>query len=1386
MEKEGKINTKFIVSVILVLSLSLLTLMWVFALDISLTYPVNDTINITTDRNMNFTFTPTWNLTGEVVGNCSVFTNFTGTWEALYEFNGTTQGAYNESSNISNATLSWANYTFGHDIGLMMWSVGCRNGTGSAAELNFTAPNRTLAIDTLSPTLVQTAEIFQGFNTSGATPTITINLTDINGTGVNLTSNGNNVTINISIYDVNDGTDSEIKTVSLNESGNLSCDVAGDSVTKTQCTVSFDNWVLSNGTKNITVVMTDRAGFSNESSFTFTVDQIAPLYDNLSIKDAIADAGVLLNNTPDASIAQGRAFFVVSNWSDNLTQPSEIRLQILNTSTSTWFTVNFTNLTPRTSGGWGNISYGIPTGHNIFAGRNISIRVNATDMMNNSNVSPVLLLMVNDTTKPTILVAFDLGSEQEGNRAVNGTNISDSTPTIVWNVTGESNSLRYVAIQVDSSLDTTCNLKQNYTSIGDKHTRAFINTQTNNSMTVSGTGSCEGRALSNGTHILRFTVEDDYGNSELYIHNFTVQTGEEMNISLGMVNTTGGHGTTMITVNNSNITSYSLLTFNVTLDGGVSTLKNMTWTSSCNTSLISTYTNSTQLTPFNTSNCRGLGGNRTVTLTATDHVGNSVTKLFGFIVDDVGPLIYVKSPTNGLTASGLVELNVSAFDQMNKVDSIAYYLDGSDTITNHTLNGTDALLATYQGENITFVGASVNFTVTGTHTIKFRVNDSLGTVTNSSVITFTQTGPITFSEINTSIESYLAQVFNDNLTNVSIKIKTDAGTYVDILATNDTDNTYQLLYEIGGTINVSLTEINGSAAIWNKINFTPFINNTPQELLVQSNWTNTVLNSTWFNSSIREFISDNNSYYGVVELPFNVSGTIATAQEFWWIPDEDVLSTRTNISQCGQTNGGDATFSAARLTPCWNYSKRGVGKTEIYVPHFSIVLVVNDSTPPTVIKNAPASAQGVSGFIPNITVSSDAVSCEYILNITNLDNTSATTNVSSAVTPSTSGDIKICTWPEIRFKNGAYNITFNVTDSNGNINLTSSGVDTEGNFTVSDSTIPNTPNGSRVSISVGTTSATITITGINESVNANVSYGTILTSLGGTPALETDYSKSQSVSLTDLSADTFYYFNVTVCDYNENCVKNGTFNFTTSAAAAAAAAASSSSSGGGGGGAAAVSTVSDSQGQVWNTVPAGTSISINVDKATIAVTKVAVNNVKSALNNVELDVAALTDNPVSTEAAPKVYQYLKITKKNLANTDAGSFSVGFRVTKAWLTENGLASADVSLYRFADSQWNELTTKVTGTDSVYVNYEADTPGFSSFAVAVKGSVEVEEEAEEEAGEAEEGVEEAPEAVEKPKPVEAPGKAPTAWIIAAVVVILGIILIVMYQKKKQQGG
>jgi len=507
-------------------------------------------------------------------------------------------------------------------------------------------------------------------------------------------------------------------------------------------------------------------------------------------------------------------------------------------------------------------------------------------------------------------------------------------------------------------------------------------------------------------------------------------------------------------------------------------------------------------------------------------------------------------------------------------------------------------------------------------------------------------------------------------------------------------------------------------------------------------------------------------------MPINVTDqALGGTMELWYFEDESDLSSRTNITECAA--GLTLTHSLTSGLPCWNNTDNRT--VDIYVPHFSSIVFANNTDAPTVNVTTPNVDtanfnQSVSSFVSNITVSADAVKCIYYLNATK----AAENNTASAMTKSGN----ICLGSTENLLNGEYNITFNVTDSSGNINSYLLP------YNMTDITIPN--NGD-ITSSTGETSADVIITGTNESVNATVAYqstGNESFTTTTDTATQTDFNVTQTVTISSLTASTTYYYNVTVCDFNGNCKVNDTvFSFKTSAAAATTTTTTTTTTGGGGGGAAAVSKVADSKAQVWQSVPAGSSVSLNIDKETIAVTSVSVIDFKAELKNVELEVEALTENPLTTEATAKVYQYFRVNKKNIVETDAESLTISFRVPKSWLSDNGLASGDISLFRFRNG-WNELTTSVTGTDSIYVNYEADTPGFSSFAIGTKSGIVVEEEVPEEAEEVPEEEVAPPEAVEVPKVIEAPSKAPVAWIIAAIVIILGIILIVVYQKKKQQ--
>jgi len=1174
--------------------------------------------------------------------------------------------------------------------------------------------------------------------------------------------------------------------INLSLGGSLFTDVTSIAATNGTPQTNTTTTALSNGTYTWNVTCLDPAGNQNTSlSRTFTVDQIPPVLKFLNITNSstfnttagISDSTAKgYGQSAGRSIIQGGIIYAVANWTDNLTRPLDANLQFFNETSNSWTTINTTagdvsnNITPSvtSSDGYSNFSFVIPTGHNEFEGANVSFRIAANDTLGNVNASFAnITIQINDTTKPTIAVIL------EGEGAANGTNISGTTPTIVWNVT-DNNRLKYVAVDIDNAGPTGagCNNFENNTIGNGK-----VETNRNGTLIVDSDGTCP---LGNGTRVVRVTTEDTWGNTQLYIHSFSIQSGSTPNITLTSIQniTSGAFPDGQSGTNTTfNVTPYTGINF-TGLDGATSKLKDFSWTSSCPANdtvsdSVSTFdaANVSFIHPFNFSGCKGTEANHTVTVTMADAVGNTQTKLFQFAVDDVGPTIAVHSPTPGERFNNTeVLVNVSALDNMNRVESIVYYLDGSVTRINHTTNGT---ITAAQGQNSSVWNISVNFTV-GTHTIKIGVNDTLGNSRNSSVITFTQIGRIPAANlINISLSTYLDDVTSFPI-NVTLRLKDSSGNYQD-LGTNatDSDQTYEIFLHTNSSaakdqVNVTITEINGSGANWGKINFSLFLNrsNAPTfETQIKNNFTADIYHLVYFNTSFDEFLPDQNDYFAKILLPFNISSSNSLMQQVWYFSNISKLGTsasRTNVSQCSALS--ITTYTPTQTVPCWNYSG---GNTLLFVPHFSDsgVGMVNDSSAPTINVTTPASAnQSVSMFKPNITVSSDTISCKYAVN-------GSTANLTMAK----SGNI--CLGHTERFKNlaavaGTYNITFFATDGSNNINTYA------WKFNVTDSTVPN--NGV-VTDSPTVTSSTVTVTGVNESVNVTVSYGTTNVSLTSR-AHQTDFNITQAVSITNLAASTIYYYNVSVCDYNGNCKQNNTvFSFTTSAAAAAATTTSSGSSGGGG---AVTSNVQTSKAQVWSSIPSGASVSLKVDKTDIGVTKVTVS-VNTEVKNVELSVSSLKAKPVTTDAAPTVYQYLELTKKNVQDSQADKITVTFRVPKTWLDENNLASADVSLYRYKSQEWSQLTTSVVSSDATYVNYEAETPGFSFFAIgsgAPRGAADEEvPEGEDVPGEApEEG---APTPVGTPKALEGPGKAPVGWIILAIVVVIGIIGYFVYKKKQE---
>ena len=138
---------------------------------------------------------------------------------------------------------------------------------------------------------------------------------------------------------------------------------------------------------------------------------------------------------------------------------------------------------------------------------------------------------------------------------------------------------------------------------------------------------------------------------------------------------------------------------------------------------------------------------------------------------------------------------------------------------------------------------------------------------------------------------------------------------------------------------------------------------------------------------------------------------------------------------------------------------------------------------------------------------------------------------------------------------GGYNITFTVNDSSGNV---ATGFFA---FNVSDGTAPN--NGT-ITETGTTTSGTITATGVNESVNATMIAinGSSFTTVRSTTF---DTSKTLSVpGLDTVTDDTIHFYNLTLCDFNGNCISRAA-SFTQTATVAVADTPTAGTGTGGGG-----------------------------------------------------------------------------------------------------------------------------------------------------------------------------------------------------------------------------
>jgi len=144
----------------------------------------------------------------------------------------------------------------------------------------------------------------------------------------------------------------------------------------------------------------------------------------------------------------------------------------------------------------------------------------------------------------------------------------------------------------------------------------------------------------------------------------------------------------------------------------------------------------------------------------------------------------------------------------------------------------------------------------------------------------------------------------------------------------------------------------------------------------------------------------------------------------------------------------------------------------------------------------------------------------------------------------------------------------------------------------------------------------------------------------------------------------------------------------------------------------------------WASLPSGIT-KLNVDDNAIGVKSIDIQ-VANPANNVRITVEKLAGKPVSItkEISGAVFQYIEITKENIADAGIKRAAITFNVTKAWLSQNGYAKENVVLMRFSNG-WGELPTTIRRESSSEVEFSAESPSFSTFAIAARAQLTVQE-------------------------------------------------------------
>ena len=215
-----------------------------------------------------------------------------------------------------------------------------------------------------------------------------------------------------------------------------------------------------------------------------------------------------------------------------------------------------------------------------------------------------------------------------------------------------------------------------------------------------------------------------------------------------------------------------------------------------------------------------------------------------------------------------------------------------------------------------------------------------------------------------------------------------------------------------------------------------------------------------------------------------------------------------------------------------------------------------------------------------------------------------------------------------------------------------------------------------------------------------------------------------------IANDSFEAVTLDTGTWNYNYSTSGNVNWTSNSTTTTLTvnAASFVPSGGGGGPVAPTTTITVTLkiGNANITIPsisAGNTVNVTIAKTEDVAFRQLNISAANSINNIKIVIIKLAGLPASATHSIQgnVYNYIEVDKTNFADSDLSNVFINFAVNKTWLTDNGVDKTNISLYRWSNDRWNELTTTYVSEDSSEVFYQAESPGFSYFLIGTKTPV-----------------------------------------------------------------